>query len=160
MKKYLLYGTALAVTWIFVTGSPTLPTFVQGLFFGIPVSFAFRRFYPGEMSLYRLEKIPYLIEYCGIFIESLIISNIDVAQRLLRPSKTVNPEIIEYRTDLEHPTAVAMLGDSITLTPGTLVVDHIEKDNRLKVHCLNGNCTKETRNDIKDLENLLKRIFG
>lgn len=160
MKKYLLYGTALAVTWIFVTGSPTLPTFVQGLFFGIPVSFAFRRFYPGEMSLYRLEKLPYLIEYLGIFVESLLIANIDVAQRLLRPSKTVNPEIIEYITDLEHPTAVAMLADSITLTPGTLVVDHIEEDNKLKVHCLNGSCTKETRKDIKDLENLLERIFG
>lgn len=159
MKKYLLYGTVLAVTWIFVTGSPTLPTFVQGLFFGIPVSFAFRRFYPGGMSLYRLEKIPFLLEYCGIFLESLIIANIEVAHRLLRPSKSVNPEIIEYRTALEHPTAVAVLADSITLTPGTLVVDHDEDENKLLIHCLNGNCTDEARKDIQGLENLLERIF-
>ena len=150
----------LAFTWIFVTGSPDLPTFVQGLFFGIPVSFAFRRFYPGDMSMHRLEKIPYLIEYVGIFVESLLISNIDVAQRLLRPSKSVNPEIIDYRTDLEHPTAVAMLADSITLTPGTLVLDHIEKEDKLVIHCLNSNCTEQTKKDIRGLENLLKRIFG
>ncbi|WP_414837934.1 Na+/H+ antiporter subunit E [Candidatus Nanosalina sp. VS9-1] len=160
MRKYLIYGTTLAFTWIFVTGSPDLPTFVQGLFFGLPVSFAFRRFYPGDMSMHRLEKLPYLIEYCGIFVESLIISNIDVAQRLLRPSKSVNPEIIEYSTGLEHPTAVAMLADSITLTPGTLVVDHIEEENKLVIHCLNGNCTEQTKKDIRGLENLLKRIFG
>ena len=160
MKKYLLYGTTLAVTWIFVTGSPTLPTFVQGLFFGIPVSFAFRRFYPGDMSLYRLEKIPYLIEYCGIFLESLLVANIEVAHRLLRPSKSVNPEIIEYSSNLDHPTAVAMLADSITLTPGTLVVDHVEERNKLVIHCLNSDCIDQTRKDIQGLENLLQRIFG
>lgn len=156
----MIYGTMLAVAWIFVTGSPDLSTFVQGLFFGLPLSFAFRRFYPGDMNIHRLERLPYLIEYCVIFLESLIASNMDVAQRLLRPSKSVNPKIIEYTTGLEHPTAVAMLADSITLTPGTLVLDHVEKENKLIIHCLNGDCTKQTKKDIRGMENLLERIFG
>ena len=159
MKKYIVYGTTLAVTWIFVTGTPDLPTFLEGLFFGIPVSFAFRRFFPGEISPTCLKKTPYLIEYIWIFLESLILSNIDVAQRLLRPSKTVKPEIIEYNTSLEHPTAVAMLADSITLTPGTLVVDHIPEDHKLLVHCLNSDCREETIKSIENLEELLQKIF-
>lgn len=160
MRKYIIYGLTLAVAWIFITGSPTLPTFVQGLFFGMPVSFAFRRFYPGGISLARLEKTPYLMEYIAIFLEALIVSNLEVAHRLLRPSKTVEPEMIEYRSELESPTAVAVLADSITLTPGTLVVDHFEEDNKLVIHCLNGRCTDQTRQDIRKWEKLLKKSLG
>lgn len=159
MKKYLIYGMALAVTWIFVTGTPNLPTFVQGLFFGMPVAFTFRRFYPGDMKLSRLKKTPFLIEYIVMFLEALVISNIEVAYRLLRPSKSVDPEIIEYKSSIQHPTALAILADSITLTPGTLVVDHRQDDNKLIIHCLNSNCTEETKKEIRKWEKLLQKTF-
>lgn len=160
MKKYLIYGLMLSVTWIFITGSPTVPTFVQGLFFGMPASFAFRRFYPGDMRLSKLEKAPYLIEFAAIFLEALIVSNLEVAYRILRPSKSINPEITNYKSELDSSTAVAILADAITLTPGTLVVDHIKDENKLRIHCLNGQCTKETRQDIKKWEKLLKKSLG
>lgn len=156
MKKYVTYGLALAVVWVFIRGSPSVQTLVQGLFFGMPVSFAFRRFYPGEFSL-SLGKMPFVLEYIAIFIESLIISNLSVAHSLLRPSKTVNPDIIKYKSNLENPTALAILADSITLTPGTLVVDHLRDENKLLIHCLNSNCAEETRKDIHRLEKILQR---
>lgn len=159
MRKYIFYGLALAVAWIFVTGTPTAPTFVQGLFFGIPMSFAFRRFYPGEIKLIQLEKTPLIFEYIIMFLEGLMISNIQVAYSLLTPSKTVNPEMIEYSSELENPTALAVLADSITLTPGTLVVDHIEKENKLVIHCLDGSNTEETREDIRKWEKILARAL-
>lgn len=158
MRKYIFYGFTLAVTWVFVTGSPNLPTFIQGLFFGMPVSFAFRRFYPGDMRVSRPEKIPFIIEYCTIFLEALVISNLEVAHRIINPSKSVKPEIIEYSTELENPTALAVLADSITLTPGTLVLDHSEKENKLVIHCLNGGCTEETKKGIAKWERILKEI--
>mgnify|MGYP006281549663 FL=1 len=160
MKKYLIYGLMLSVTWIFITGSATFPTFLQGLFFGMPASFAFRRFYPGDIRLSKLEKLPYLIEFFAIFLEALILSNLEVAYRLLRPSKSIDPEIIDYQSELNSPTSVAVLADAITLTPGTLVVDHFKDENKLKIHCLNGQCTKETREDIRKWEKLLKKSLG
>ena len=160
MRKYVFYGVTLAFTWMFVTGSANIPTFIQGLFFGLPVSFAFRRFYPGDMKISRLEKTPLLIEYCTIFLEALVVSNLKVAYRVLSPSKSVEPEIIEYDSKLEHPTGLAVLADSITLTPGTLVLDHVEEGNKLFIHCLNNNSVDETRQDIRKWEKLLKKIFG
>ena len=159
MRKYIIYGFTLSIAWIFITGSPTLATFMQGVMFSIPITFAFRRFYPGGMKLAKLEKLPYLVEYFAIFLEALLISNLEVAHRLLRPSKEVQPDIIQYRSSLESPTALAILADSITLTPGTLTVDHDEKPNTLVIHCLNGKCTEQTRKDIKKWEKLLKKTF-
>lgn len=159
MKKYVFYGVALAFTWMFVTGSANLPTLVQGLFFGMPLSFAFRRFYPGEMKLSRLEKTPYLVEYIFMFLEALVTSNIQVAHRILNPSKQIEPEIIEYSTRLSHPTAIAVLADSITLTPGTLVLDHDEKQNKLVIHCLNCGSTEENREGIRKWEKILQKVF-
>lgn len=156
----MLYGSTLAVTWIFVTGSPTLPTLLQGLFLGLPVSFIFRRFYPGQVRLARLEKTPYLLEYTGIFLEALVLSNIEVARSLLTPGKSVEPNIITYQSGLDSSAALTVLADSITLTPGTLVVDHKEESNELLIHCLNGGDEDEIRQEIRKWERLLAKIFG
>ena len=160
MKKYILYGSTLAVTWIFVTGSPTLPTFIQGLFLGVPVSFAFRRFYPGNIRLAQLETTPYLLKYIGVFLESLVMSNIEVAHNLLRPSKSVNPEIITYKSGLNSSTGLTVLAESITLTPGTLVADYKEETNELLIHCLNADCKEETKKEIHKWEIILSKVFG
>ena len=66
---------------------------------------------------------------------------------------------MQYKSELESPTALAILADSITLTPGTLVVDHSEEDNNLLIHCLNGRCMDQTREDIRKWEKLLKKTF-
>jgi len=160
MRKYIFYGLTLSIAWIFVTGSPTLATFIQGILFSIPITYVFRRFYPGNLKLIKLEKLPYLVEYLAFFLEALVASNLEVAQRLLRPSKEIQPEIIEYESTLENPTALAVLADSITLTPGTLTVDHEEETNTLLIHCLNGKCTDQTKKDIRKWENLLMKTFG
>jgi len=160
MRKYMLYGSTLAVTWIFVTGSPTLPTLMQGLILGLPVSFLFRRFYPGQVRLARLEKTPYLLEYIGIFLEALVLANFEVAKQLLKPGRSVDPNIISYSSRLESSAALTVLAESITLTPGTLVVDHNEDSNELLIHCLNGGDEGETRQEIRKWERLLAKIFG
>lgn len=160
MRKYIFYGFTLAITWMFVTGSANLPTFVQGLFFGMPLSFAFRRFYPGELNTSKLERTPFLVEYVVIFIEALVVSNLEVAYRILNPSKSVEPEVIEYSSSLDHPTALAILADSITLTPGTLVLDHSEEENKMLIHCLNGGCEEETKKDIRKWEKILEKVYG
>ena len=160
MRKYIIYGLTLSIAWIFITGSPTLATFMQGVMFSIPITFAFRRFYPGGMKLAKLEKLPYLIEYFAIFLKALLISNLEVAHRLLRPSKEIKPDIMEYKSKLQSSTALAILADSITLTPGTLTVDCDDNTNTLVIHCLDGKCTDQTRKDIQKWENLLIKTFG
>lgn len=159
MKKYFFYSLLLAVTWVFVTGSATPQTFASGLILGLPIAYSFRRFYPGYVTVSCLKGLPYVFIYLLNFLKELLFSNIDVMYRVLHPALPVDEGIMEYHVDLDHPTAKAILANSITLTPGTLVIDHIEDGDYFLIHCLKLEEGKE-QEGIEKWEKLLKKIFG
>lgn len=160
MKRYRFYTVLMAAVWLFVTGSFTPQAFVSGLIISYPIALGFRRFYPGDFNLSALKRSPYLLVYALHFLKELLISNLDVAYRVLHPRIPVNPEVLEYRTELSDPTAIAVLANSITLTPGTLVIDHIEDKDILLIHCLNLEDEEEVGKGIRYWEKLLKKAFG
>ena len=61
-------------------------------------------------------------------------SSIDVARIVLSPSLPISPQVLDITATADHPVDQAMLGNSITLTPGTLSLDVY--NGRIKVHCL------------------------
>lgn len=71
-------------------------------------------------------------------------SGIFVAKVILKPSMPIEPSMVTFRADLPGPYAKMVLGNSITLTPGTLTVE-IE-DDLFTVHAL----TRETFSGIID----------
>lgn len=159
MKKYYFYGLIMAFTWLFVTGSIHAATILSGVLIGLPLAYVFRRFYPGEVHMH-LSTMFYTSQYITSFLKDLMISNIDVARRVLTPSMPVSPGMIDYTTDLRNPTAMTILANSITLTPGTLVVECRESDGKMLIHCLNSENEQETLKGIQKWEKLLKKIFG
>lgn len=159
MKKYFFYSILLAVTWVFVTGSATPQTFASGLMIAIPITYSFRRFYPGWITLTCLKGLPYVFLYVLNFLWQMLLSNLDVTYRVLHPGLPVDQGIREYHVDLNHPTAKAILAISITLTPGTLVIDHIEDGDYFLIHCLKLE-EDEGSDCIETWENLLRKAFG
>lgn len=74
----------------------------------------------------------YLVRYLIHFFIALVVANLDLARRVLSPSLPIRPAVVEVTTELQSPLGRMLLANSITLTPGTLVIDVI--DNRLLVH--------------------------
>jgi len=69
-------------------------------------------------------KAPFsLILYLLEFYKSLLISNFDMARRVITPSLPINPGIVTVKTQLQSDLGKMLLANSITLTPGTLSVD-------------------------------------
>jgi multicomponent Na+:H+ antiporter subunit E len=64
----------------------------------------------------------------------VVVSSIEVARIVLRPGMAVKPKIVEIDGSGLGPVDLALLGNSITLTPGTLTLDVYE--GRLLVHAL------------------------
>jgi multicomponent Na+:H+ antiporter subunit E len=64
----------------------------------------------------------------------IILANLQVAYLILHPKMPINPRLLQFHT--HEPTAAAkvILGNSITLTPGTLTIDI--KGDRFLVHSL------------------------
>lgn len=68
----------------------------------------------------------YLGIYLLILIKNLIISNIQIAIRVLSSDMKLAPKIIEVKTSLTSDWKKLLLANSITLTPGTLTLDIVE----------------------------------
>jgi multicomponent Na+:H+ antiporter subunit E len=64
----------------------------------------------------------------------VIISSIEVARVVLRRKLDVDPKIVKIDGSSFGPVDLALLGNSITLTPGTLTLD--VNDGQLLVHTL------------------------
>lgn len=68
-----------------------------------------------------------LLAYIPCYFIELVKANIDVAKRAF--SKNINPGFVKVKTDLKSDYGLSMLANSITLTPGTIVMDIYEEDN-------------------------------
>ena len=71
----------------------------------------------------------------GPFFISLAKANLDVAYRVI--TGKINPGIVKISPNLKTDLGIAMLANSITLTPGTLSVDIDENSNDLYIHWIN-----------------------
>lgn len=120
------------IVWIALTLTFNLQEIIGGLIVSFIVSLISSQFFIHEKALYLFNpvKIFWLIAYIPIFIKELIKANIDVAKRSLNPKLPLNPGIVKVPTGMTSEYGLAMLCNSITLTPGTITMDVVEEDNR------------------------------
>jgi multicomponent Na+:H+ antiporter subunit E len=78
----------------------------------------------------------WMVLYVLILAKECILASLDVARRVLHPKMPIKPCIIRIPTHLESDWEITLLSNSITLTPGTLVIDFNEDENCLYVHWL------------------------
>jgi len=79
----------------------------------------------------------YGVGYIGYLVwlfKEMVLSSLQVSRAVLSPSLPIEPTVIEIRASADHPMDQAILGNSITVTPGTLTLD--VHDGVLKVHSL------------------------
>jgi multicomponent Na+:H+ antiporter subunit E len=99
--------------------------------------------------------------YLGVFLWELVLANLNVARIVFTPKIDIHPGIVKIKTNLKSRTGRLVLANSITLTPGTLVVD-IDED-YLYVHWIDVR-TKDpeeaTREIAAKFEKYLEVIYG
>jgi len=79
-------------------------------------------------------KVITLIAYAiGPLFYRITKANLDIAWRVI--TGKITPGIVKIKTDLKNDISITMLANSITLTPGTLTVDH--EDDEFYVHWMN-----------------------
>ena len=101
------------------------------------------------------------LAYLFVLAAYVVSANIDVAYRVFHPTMPIRPGILKVRTRLRLPAARTMLGNSITLTPGTLSVD-VRDDGVLMVHWIYVRSLDEeaaARQLIGRFEWFIERIF-
>jgi multicomponent Na+:H+ antiporter subunit E len=91
----------------------------------------------------------------------LVKANLNVMRLVFSPRINIKPGIVEVKTELKSPIGRLALANSITLTPGTLVVD-IKQDS-LFIHWIDTSTTDPvaaTEAISARFEKYLKVIYG
>lgn len=76
-----------------------------------------------DNDLFALRFSFRLFGYWAWLGREIIRSSIDVARIIIDPRLPISPQVLEIKATTQHPVDQVILGNSITLTPGTLALD-------------------------------------
>ncbi|MBN2781437.1 MAG: Na+/H+ antiporter subunit E [Candidatus Marinimicrobia bacterium] len=103
----------------------------------------------------------YGVLYVLVFLRELLVSNLDVARRVIDPKLPIKPGIVKVRTKLQSRIGRTLLANSITLTPGTLTAEI--RGDYLYIHWIeirHEDLEGATRDIVQKFEKYLEVIFG
>ena len=116
--------------WLLLSASFNL--FPVGL--GIVVAFGVAWFNTdrstSRSAIPRLRIVWYFLWLVGRILQS----GFHLSVLILHPALPIDPKLIRYRTKLREEAGIVLLGNSITLTPGTITVEVNSQD--LVVHAM------------------------
>lgn len=154
------------IIWLWYTESFATQELITGVVVSFLVALFTARFLIHEdaFHLFKPKYLANLILYIFVFIKELIKANIDVAKRALNPKLPIKPGIVKVPTEMKSDYGLAMLANSITLTPGTITMDIAEENgkNFIYIHWIDVATTdsKKAGEAIKGtLENWVRRIW-
>jgi multicomponent Na+:H+ antiporter subunit E len=160
--QFLNLWLTLMLIWVIANGTLASDTLIAGAVICAAIALAFASFARVYSVIRWTPKVVfYYLLYFGVFLLELIKANLNVMRLVFSPRIDIEPGIVEIKTELKSPIGRLALANSITLTPGTLVVDI--KEDTLFVHWINVSATDPvaaTEEISARFEKYLKVVYG
>jgi multicomponent Na+:H+ antiporter subunit E len=130
----LLLLLTLTAAWLLWSGLFKPLLLGLGLFSVIVTFYIVRRMGYFDNDLFALRFSFRLFGYWAWLGKEIISSSLSVARIVLDPRLPISPRVMELKATAPHPVDQVILGNSITMTPGTLTLDL--HGGVIKVHAL------------------------
>lgn len=104
-----------------------------------------------------INRVPKVLRFAGFFLWEIFLSNIRVAQEVLRPRLSVTPGVVAVPLTVTTDLEITLLANLITLTPGTLTLDVSDDRSTLFVHALDIDDPDDFRRGI--IEGFERRVL-
>jgi multicomponent Na+:H+ antiporter subunit E len=144
LTSVLLLLFILSITWLLWSG--LYKPLVVGL--GV-LSCVLSVYLAHRMGFFRhqalLGLMPRLPGYWLWLLREIIISSLEVAKLILKPSLPISPTVVVLEAEAQTDVGQVILGNSITLSPGTVTLDLHE--GKLLIHCLTSESAMELQKD-------------
>lgn len=115
----LVFATCL-VFWLFLSGHYTPFYVALGTLAAAAVAWVNR---DDEALSGLVRSVPRLAVYVPWLLKEIAVANLQVLRIILHPGLPIDPVILRFRPGLSGDLAVTLLGNSITLTPGTVTLE-------------------------------------
>lgn len=160
--QFINLWLTLLLIWLIANGNLAQHTIVAGVVISAVIALAFAAF-ARVYSVIRWSPIVIYnyLKYLTVFLIELVKANVSVMLLVFSPRINIKPAIVEIKTELKSPMGRLALANTITLTPGTLVVDI--KDDSLFIHWINVSTidpVEATEAIAGRFEKYLKVIYG
>ncbi len=156
--NYFVLNLLLAILWMFMWGAFDAYTLIAGVALGYLVLGI-----AGKMILghHYGRRIGDIVSFIAYFIKILVKANWQVAKIVLNPAMPIAPRIMRYDVSDLSPLQITTFANSITLTPGTLVVDISEDGRHLYIHGITAADRSAAISELDELRNrLMKEVFA
>jgi multicomponent Na+:H+ antiporter subunit E len=120
LKSFLAKAIALFVIWLLLSGRYNPVHVILGGLSACVVAWL-NTGYPHS----PFQQFPWFrwVWYLPWLFFRIVHSSLHLTRIILSPRMPIRPKLINYTSSLTHQAAVVTLGNSVTLTPGTLTVD-------------------------------------
>lgn len=148
---------AVLVLWLLLVAEFSLGQLVLGavLAIALPMVAAMLRPEPARIGRARVTLL-----LARRVLWDIVLSNIEVARRILGPERVLTPTFLWLPLDLTNIHGITALASIITLTPGTVSAELSDDRRHLLIHCFNLADAEELLATIKArYEAPLKEIF-
>jgi multicomponent Na+:H+ antiporter subunit E len=138
MKAKIATFFIMLVFWVIMSGMFDLFHFGLGILCCLLVAhFSSGLLFP-EAGKPWVRELVGLVLYAPWLAKEILLANLQVAYIILHPRmlEKIDPHLFRFRTTLTRPLAKVTLGQSITLTPGTITVNIHEDE--FTVYALTG----------------------
>jgi len=151
-------SATLALFWLWLNNTLDPGHVVLGLLVGWALPLFTRRFWPEQERVARAWR---LVPFAGVVLADIVTANLRVARAVLGPVGRLSPGFARVPLDLRSDVGIAVLANTISLTPGTLSADLTEDRRHLVVHYLDERDPQAMVADIKRrYERRLQEVFG
>lgn len=141
-----LLNLLLALAWLALTGEFSAGNFAIGFLF---VYLLLNLTQQSAAARAYVARVRRLVSFAVFFAYEVTLSSLRVAYEVLRPGNNMRPAIVAVPLDLRSDAGITLLGNLITLTPGTLTLD-VSTDRRvIYVHAMYMEDEEAFRQSIK-----------
>lgn len=99
------------------------------------------------------------LAFAAFFLRELVIANIYVAAEVVTPRHRMRPAIVRVSIESRRPIELMLLGNLISLTPGTLTLEIADNREALYVHAIDAPDPERVINKVRLLEHRLLRVL-
>jgi multicomponent Na+:H+ antiporter subunit E len=128
-------GVLLAAAWLLWSGFFKPLLLALGAFSCALVLLIAHRMHLFDTDVFALRFTTRLFRFWGWLGREIVRSSLEVTRAVLSPKMNISPTVVEFESNCDNPVDLTILGNSITLTPGTLTLSI--DGQRLTVHALN-----------------------
>jgi multicomponent Na+:H+ antiporter subunit E len=117
-----MLGVLLVAAWLLWSGLFKPLLLALGAFSCALVLLIARRMHLFDSSMFAPRFMFRLIRFWAWLGAEIVKSSLEVTRAVLGPRLPISPTVAEFDSLCDHPVDRAILGNSITLTPGTLTL--------------------------------------